>query len=83
MEETLPNLLLKQRLRWLGHVARMKPSHSPKQLLFSELEKKRPSHGTNRRWHDIGVTDIKAAGNNDSWYDYAQDRQAARMDSCP
>ena len=76
MEETIPNLLPKQRLRWLGHMPHMKPSHSPKQLLFGELEKKRPSHGTNRRWRDIAVTDIKAAGDNDSWYDYAQDRQA-------
>ena len=46
------------------------------QLLFGELEKKRPSHGTKRRWRDIAVTDIKAVGNDDSWYDYAQDRQA-------
>ena len=76
MEETMPNLLTKQRLRWLGHVARMKPSRLPKQLLFGELEKKRPSHGTKRRWRDIAVTDIKAVGNDDSWYDYAQDRQA-------
>ena len=76
MEETMPNLLMKQCLRWLGHVARMKPFRLPKQLLFGELEKKRPSHGTKRRWRDIATTDIKAVGNGDSWYDYAQDRQA-------
>ena len=28
------------------------------------------------RWRDIAVTDNNAVGNDDSWYDYAQDRQA-------
>ena len=50
----------------------------PKQLLFGELGKKRPSHGTKRRWRDVAAADIKAVGVNDGWYDLAQDRQAWR-----
>ena len=46
----------------------------PKQLLFGELGKKRPSHGTKRRWRDVAAADIKAMGVNDGWYDLAQDR---------
>ena len=60
MEDTMVQLLLKQRLQWIGHVARMKSFRMPKQLLFGELVKKRLSHGTKRRWHDVAVADVKA-----------------------
>ena len=43
-------------------LARMEPSRMPKQLLFGELGKKRPSHGTKRRWRDVATADIKAVG---------------------
>ena len=75
MEETMTQLLMKHRLRWLGHLARMKPLRMPKQLLFGELEKKRPSHGT-RRWRDVVVADIKVAGVSEDWYEVAQNRWA-------
>ena len=78
MEETMAHLLMKQRLRWLGHLARMEPSRMPKQLLYGELEKKRPSHGTKRRWRDLVTADIKAVNMDDGWYDLAQDRKAWR-----
>ena len=48
----------------------------PKQLLFGELEKRRPCHGTKRRWRDVAEADVKAVGASDGWYDLAQDRQA-------
>ena len=76
MEETMLHLLMRQRLRWLGHIARMEPSRMPKQLLFGELEKKRPSHGTKRRWRDVAAADIKAVEVSDGWYDLAQDRKS-------
>ena len=76
MEETMTHLLMKHRLRWLGHLARMEPFRMPKQLLFGELEKKRPSHGTKRRWRDVVAADIKAAGMSEDWYEVAHDRRA-------
>ena len=78
MEETMTHILMGYRLRWLGHLARMEPSRMPKQLLFGELERKRPSHGTKRRWRDLALSDIKAAGVNEDWYTLAQDRREWR-----
>ena len=37
----------------------MECNRLPKQLLFGELVKKRPSHGTKRRWRDVAAVDIK------------------------
>ncbi len=74
MEETMTHLLMERRLRWLGHVARMEPSRLPKQLLFGELVKKRPCHGTKRRWRDVAVADMKAVRIDDTWFELAQDR---------
>ena len=78
MEEAMVNLLMTQRLRWLGHVACMEPTRMPKLLLFGELEKKRPGHGIKRRWRDLVAADIKAVDVSDGWYDLAQDRKAWR-----
>ena len=47
-----------------------------KQLLFGELQKKRPSHETKRRWRDVAAADIKAVDAGVEWYDLAQDRNA-------
>ena len=76
MEETMEHLLMKQRLRWLGHPARMESSRMPKQLLFGELERKRPSHGTKRRWRDLVAVDLKKTEMTDGWYDQSRDRCA-------
>ena len=46
----------------------------PKQLLFGELQKKRPSHGTKRRWRDVAAADIKSVNAGAEWYHLAQDR---------
>ena len=48
----------------------------PKQLLFGELKKKRPSHGTKRRWRDVAAADVKSVDVSEEWYDLAQDRKA-------
>ena len=63
------------RLRWLGHLGRMEPERIPKQLLFGELEEKRPSHGTKRRWRDVVKSDLQVIGIQDRWYELCQDRK--------
>ena len=68
-------ILRRHRLRWLGHVARMEDSRMPKQLLFGELVRTRPRHGTKRRWRDLAEADVQAVGLRRAWYEVAQDRK--------
>ena len=74
MEESISDMLKTQRLRWLGHLARMNPNRMPKQLLFGELEKRRTCHGTKRRWRDIAKSDLQLV-KIENWYEVAQDRK--------
>ena len=48
----------------------------PKLLLFGEVQKKRPSHGTKRRWRGVAAADVKSVGVSEIWYDQARDRRA-------
>ena len=77
MTETVDNMLITHRLRWLGHVGRMGPERLPKQLLFGEFFKVRPPHGTRKRWRDCITADLKATGI-DGWYEMSQDRDVWR-----
>ena len=47
----------------------------PKQLLFGELERPQPRHGTKRRWRDLVEEDVQAVGLGVAWYEVAQDRK--------
>lgn len=76
MTESMADILRRHHLSWLGHVARMEDSRMPKQLLFGELEKKRPKHGPRRRWKDLAVMDVQAAGIDREWFVVAQDRKS-------
>ena len=60
----------------VSHLSRMEPNRMPKQLLVGELEKKRPSHGTKKRWRDVVASDLQAIGIKEAWYEIAQDRKA-------
>ena len=77
---TIMSLLLKKRLRWLGHVQRMDNTRIPKQLLFAEL-----SGGTRQRgrpllrYKDVCKSSLICAGiNHKSWEPLAADRAAWR-----
>ena len=75
MEETMANILMPHRLRWLGHLARMEDHRMPKQLLFGELVRTGPRHGPKRRWRDVVRSDLQAIGVSvDEWYAVAQHR---------
>ena len=45
-------------------------------VVVCEVEKKRPSHGTKRRWRDLVAVDMKKTEMTDGRYDQAQDRCA-------
>lgn len=73
-------LLRQRRLRWLGHVHRMKDGRIPKDLLYGELaEGKRPTGRPLLRYKDVCKRDLEALDINvDSWEALASDRVAWR-----
>ena len=75
MPGSIKEVVRQHRLRWLGHVARMDANRLPKQILFGELEKTRPPHGTKKRWRDVVKADLQSIGLQEDWYNKAQDRQ--------
>ena len=75
MQQSIPELIMEQRLRWLGHVGRMDEERLPKRVLFGELRKRRPCHGTKKRWRDAARSDVEAIGVGDRWYELCQDRK--------
>ena len=80
MEESLEDLIVERRLRWLGHVARMEDHRLPKKVLFGWLPQQRPAHGTKMRLHDHVRKDLKKFGIEESgWYCLAQDRRDWRI----
>ncbi len=74
MSEDMHGTLRKHRLRWLGYLVRMGDTRLPKQLLFGELTKVRPGHGTKRRWRDLAVADVRAVNLEGKWCEVAQDK---------
>ena len=53
-------MMMKRRLRWLGHLARMEEIHIPKCLLVSKpAGGKRSVGGQKRGWNDMMVNDLK------------------------
>ena len=62
MVESIGDLLIQCRLRWLGHVARMSANKHPKKLLFGWFPQKCPAHGTKLHWRDKVRQDLKKCG---------------------
>ena len=59
-----PNIIrsLKSRLRWAGHVARMKQSRNGYRVLVGNPEGKRPLGTLRRRWKDNIKMDLREVG---------------------
>ena len=74
MQQSIPNLVREQQLRWLGHVGHMDPDRMPEQLVFGQL-KKRPRHGAKRRWRDVVNSDVGFLGVTNNCYNYWQDQK--------
>ena len=49
MREMVGEIVMLNRMQWLGHIARMPEHRIPKQILFGRLPKARPFHGTKMR----------------------------------
>ena len=77
---SLYTLLKQRRMRWLGHVTRMKDDRIPKDLLYGKLATgKRPTGRPQLRFKDICKRDFQELGiNTDSWEAAATDRDAWR-----
>ena len=68
--------LCKRRLRWLGHVRRMKDGRIPKDLLYGELEEGKRKVGCPKlRFKDVVKRDLKRTGIDiNTWENEAEDR---------
>jgi hypothetical protein len=68
-----------QRMRWVGHVARMGEQRNAYRLLVGKLEGKRPLGRPRRRWGDNIKMDLVEVGWGDvDWIGLAQDRNRWR-----
>ena len=64
-----------RRLRWAGHVARMKEGRSAFKILTGKPTGKTQLGRPGRRWEDNIRMDIKEMGiNTKNWFDSTQDR---------
>ena len=68
------DFIMERRLRWLVHLGCMSDDRLPKQLLFGELQKTRPFHGTKKRWRDGVLSDLNTISIEGNWYFLCQDR---------
>ena len=68
-------MIKSRRLRWAGHVARMKEGRSAFKILTSKPTGKRPLERHKCRWEDNVRTDLEEISiNTRNWLDSVQDR---------
>ena len=75
---SIQSQLCKRRLRWIGHVRRMKDGRIPKDILFGQLKQGRRRQGRpHLRYKDVVKRDLKIIGVDvDNWESLADDRKA-------
>ncbi len=75
--ELISRKVMRRRLEWLGHTARMPEHRIPKLMLFGWLPQPRPPGGPRRRWRDLIRRVLKAVGvREDRWFDDATESRA-------
>jgi hypothetical protein len=74
-----PNRMIKSRMRWAGHVARMGETRNAYRILVGNPEGKRPLERPRYRWVDNIKIDLREIGwDGMDWFDLAQDRDQCR-----
>ena len=72
--ERVEGMLMRRRLRWLGHVARMEETRIPNCLLTCKSDGGEHSDGSQkRRWNDVIVGDLKKCEPYPNWHEEVQD----------
>jgi hypothetical protein len=61
-QQSIQTMIMNNRLRWLGHVARMSEERMPKRMMFGKLQTVRPQGGAKQRWKDCVQQDLKFMG---------------------
>jgi hypothetical protein len=79
---SLPNIVRvvkSRRMRWAGHVARMREERGVHTVLVGKPEGKRPLGKPRRRWEDNIKMDVQEVGEGrGEWVELAQDRDRWR-----
>jgi hypothetical protein len=72
-------MIKSRRMRWAGHVARMREMRNAHRILVGKPEGKRPLGRPRRRWVDNIKIDLRERGwDGMDWIDLAQDRDQWR-----
>ena len=78
--ERVDVMIMRRRLRWLGHLERLDDTRIPKRLLVCcPLGGKRSVGGQKMRWCDVIVRDLKRCDLVPDWRDTAHDRDVWRQ----
>jgi hypothetical protein len=71
--------IIKERIRWAGHVARMGEKRNAYRLLVAKPEGRRPLRRPRRRWLDnIRMNLVEVGWDDVDWIGLAQDRDRCR-----
>ena len=78
---SLPNTLRvikSRRMRWAGHVARMREDRGVHRVLVGKPEGKRPLGRPRRRWDYINMNLQEVGGGRGDWMEFVRDRDRWR-----